>query len=649
MVVKRIYSTLFVLFVVLSAQASDNSERDFIRNNFPKFEEVFNQVITRVSYFCDDCYYGIAKKPGGYYLSATPFESSEPTKYVLVWDRSNAAFVDFDGDAFASTQRLGHEPPAEFMNNYQQAETYDFYFYYGYNGWVEDTRALLHKNIEKSAEDLEILARTYANEAIEAAHPGMTDNYVDLSDLFEDKGFAKATSVQKAYFEKAADQSLAYWKELKRTSPNYITLNGESIDLKLSNEYMHFYQLAKSIKAVGLSSAYFRNIYFDEAWVQFARNVLGACEKDGFLFTSGSNDTYPIIFAQEKLGIREDVLVINRSLLNTGWYWEMILEENQIATRIKTKEYRDLSDKPLFIDYEAAAVPYKQWLEKTLKEGTDESYWLVPNNIFLNYLGTNMELELKTQNLLISDLIVLDILSNNTERKAYTSAPYGFVRMGLYQNLAPTGRSFSIVPDRTASMEDIKTIENIEDLAFYSTPEYLDALGNAAEREFSMLSYLIINVSPVFRDRQEKLIEKIYKQLPPQKIVDTEDFKLIEAVNAFYEVVQPEACMEVQTSFKPLAEDFVLNTSALSKDLEQRIEKMELIFSIYAHFRVLETPEFIQPDFEKPVLTDLEKSILLQVQAKAIKLYDSPVVKRRSVVRQKLYRLLSAIDLLELD
>ena len=108
---------------------------------------------------------------------------------------------------------------------------------------------------------------------------------------------------------------------------------------------------------------------------------------------------------------------------------------------------------------------------------------MVPRELFLNYQGTNLDLELKTQGLLTSDVIVLDILSNNPDRLAFTSAPYGLVSIGLYYHLAPTGRAFALVPDRIAALEKLRSIQKVEDFAFYTTTEYLNALGAAGENE----------------------------------------------------------------------------------------------------------------------------------------------------------------------
>lgn len=646
----------FLLFALtaLSAQLSFANaipEREFVRRNFPSFEDVFTHIMMSLDTYCDECYYGIAKKPEGYYLSATPYEAEQPTKYIKVWDRNAADFIPFDYSEVAGDTPLGHEPPEEFKTNFQQADFYDFNLYYGYNGWIEDTRALLNEYPEKTAEDLEILARTYAYEATEAAHPGVTQNYVDLSGLFKDKGYAKASSTQTNYFGEAANKALEYWQQLEREFPEHIGVGGENIELLRSNEYMHLWLLAKSIKATTLEALYEKNLYYSAWWRQFAFNNLNACEGGGLLFTASSSDTYPLLYEQLKFGTRSDVVVINTSLLNASWYWEMLRETtDDLRTTITNKEFEFLSDKPIFVDREMEALPFKQWLQELLKEDTEDTYRLAPHNFYLNYQGTNLDLELKTPSLYTSDLIVMDLLANNTDRKGYTNAPYRLVSIGLYDHLAPTGRAFSLVSDKTATMQDIRALESVEELVRYTNVEYLSSLGTSAEKELSTLSYLIINISPMFLERREALTDKVYSQIPVADMVKLEDFALLDALNAFYEVVRPEVCEELQAELKPVVEDKILNITAMNKNLTDDIESMEHIFSIYAHFRVFDVPQYSTRMPEEGIeLSEMELTILKQLQEKAVALFESPVVRQRNITRRKVYRLLRGLEVLGLE
>lgn len=99
----------------------------------------------------------------------------------------------------------------------------------------------------------------------------------------------------------------------------------ETFDLPTTRSFMYSSPLLliAFIPLVGNWQASSRAGQTDTA--DFAIDMLNSVEPYGILVTVGDNDTFPLWYAQEVLGVRKDVTIANTSLLNTDWYTRQII------------------------------------------------------------------------------------------------------------------------------------------------------------------------------------------------------------------------------------------------------------------------------------------------------------------------------------
>lgn len=210
-----------------------------------------------------------------------------------------------------------------------------------------------------------------------------------------------------------------------------------------------------------------------------ASDYLNSCAPDAILFTNGDNDTFPLWYDQEVEGTRTDIRVCNLMLLNTDWYIDQMKCKtygsaplpvtlpvqkyydginNQLFIVEKTKDPVDISTIIDFVKSDNKAtkvqVSNTEILDiipsRTIRIPIDKAKVLASGTVKpedADKIVPYIDIKLKGNSILKSQLIVLDILAhNNWERPVYFVTGYHNDALGLEEYFQLEGLAYRLVP-----------------------------------------------------------------------------------------------------------------------------------------------------------------------------------------------------------
>jgi len=210
-----------------------------------------------------------------------------------------------------------------------------------------------------------------------------------------------------------------------------------------------------------------------------AIDYLNSCAPNAILFTNGDNDTFPLWYAQEVEGVRTDMRVCNLMLLNTDWYIDQMKcraygsaplpvtlpvkkycdgINNQVFIKDLTKDPVDISTIIDFVNSDnkatKAQVSANELLDlipsRTIRIPVDKEKVLASGTVKpedADKIVPYIDIKLKGNSILKSQLIVLDILAHNKwERPIYFVTGYHNDALGLEEYFQLEGLAYRLVP-----------------------------------------------------------------------------------------------------------------------------------------------------------------------------------------------------------
>lgn len=340
------------------------------------------------------------------------------------------------------------------------------------------------------------------------------------------------------------------------------------------------------------------NRYFPRS---LAYNYLESCGKDGILFTSGDNETYPLWYLREVEGIREDLRIINLNLLSTHWYHENLRQPVNGADGLnfsiprekvsKTKReylsyhahpsiddnrYYDLQQILDFMTSDAEAdkaetqkgtkinfMPTKKFQLPVNRQSVIRNEVLASDN--QQYIQSKLRWQYPSNAISKGDLLLLDIVANTPWERplqfSVTSGRNSFAGLAPYFRM--DGLTYRLVP--------VKKDQNLPGYRGWMNPNFAyDLLKN--QYKWGNLPEDNVYLDEVMRN-QARNYRNIFNQVAAQLILNGQKSKAIKLLDHCLNVIPENNLPYDFVSFVMVRNYYRADAPDKGKALAQKVAK----------------------------------------------------------------------------
>ena len=323
----------------------------------------------------------------------------------------------------------------------------------------------------------------------------------------------------------------------------------------------------------------------------FAKNILKSCPQNTILFTSGDNDTYPMLYCQEVEGIRTDVRIVIMPFLSANWFIDGLRQAKYNDTGLKmTLRQRKYDYGQL--DYVPVLNKLKRdtsWNEafKFLQMNNENAKVRMSSGELVSFLpltkvrfslvadGKTGEIpvSLEGQQILYKhQLAFWDIISSNAmERPICFVSKYEAQKNGLGNYLQCEGFVYRLIPERTNSNAFSLGKYNAEVLFERLMRDY--SWGNISDKNVyvgwnTITNFNVFQVRNVFNEVANGLLQRGEKEKAAELLLKSaHEFPMAKIPHDIYCIRQADLMLNAG-----LKEQALLWFNELEKNVTETLE-----------------------------------------------------------------------------
>jgi hypothetical protein len=475
-----------------------------IKDNFPYFGQFLSDLDDQMDFGLDPTYiYKLNKKPNGIFLQVSQYESSivkpKVIEDILIWDIKSKVidlnkllkYKSDEPNIFSITDAFRYE-----------VNSMDYYPYCGNYKWYDDVILALKDKNDCSDEDLEILARAYANIANNIVENGQWGSFEDSLERKPPLNVTLSQANLKEYL-KYVDLSLSNYEKIKLRNNHFESYIFKDISLKISHEFMNVYYTLKNNKYDEIAKEYLKRADYRAEYITMAKSYLEKCENNSFLFTDGDSDTYTLWYVQDFLNYRKDIKVLNRTLLGSIRHQSYFKKQYGLTLNFDLeKAYEKECYAIYFADGENQSTDL---LFNKVNESIEKNCYLpdVSLPLIVTYKGKSIELFTGKRYLTIDEVFLVDVLKNYPNSSLYFTSKHNLPSKGFVSNISVFELSSNNSYDSTAIILTKKAVSDLK----YSPFETF--FGFQFNQTFELAKYLKENDKGKFQDFMKNWMLKI--------------------------------------------------------------------------------------------------------------------------------------------